>query len=197
MRRFRRRCWRGKRAWIYAWHLHATLPAFSTHCGRLTRFAGWSRRVTKWGCCPPHLYSPGHAFHGMGSEDGLERLDQVRHLATPALVKTSPAEAVLAHQDGLDPPFPAVQGYALPKESKRVLVDLAAPVNATERLGQIFSASPGNASLKTGLPETRLPGRTALETAGPSRKTKERKTDARKAEEGGGERYTEASRASA
>ena len=56
----------------------------------------------------------------MGSEDGLERLDQVRHLATPALVKTSPAEAVLAHQDGLDPPFPAVQGYALPKESKSI-----------------------------------------------------------------------------
>ena len=53
------------------------------------------------GVLPPHLYSPGHAFHGMGSEDGLERLDQVRHLATPALVKTSPAGAVLAHQDGL------------------------------------------------------------------------------------------------
>ncbi len=129
------------------------------------------------GVLPPHLYSPGHAFHGMGSEDGLERLDQVRHLATPALVKTSPAEAVLAHQDGLDPPFPAVQGYALPKESKRVLVDLASPVNAKERLGQIFSASPGNASLKMC-----LPGRTALKNGRPSRKTRERKTEERKAE---------------
>jgi hypothetical protein len=57
---------------------------------------------------------------------GLERLDIVRHLATPAHVKarrgnsgTSNPSAAGRKQDGFNPPFPAVQG--LPRDSDTVL----------------------------------------------------------------------------
>ena len=108
------------------------------------------------GVLPPHLYSPGHAFHGMGSEDGLERLDQVRHLATPALVKTSPAEAVLAHQDGLDPPFPAVQGYALPKESNVVSSRFGSPCQRKTSKRLLFSRLAGRGDGRIPPPPGRL-----------------------------------------
>lgn len=68
-----------------------------------------SRRVTKWGI-PPYLYSPGSLRAAAGSVIGLERLDIVRHLVTPAHVKVSPCGEI--QQDRLDLPFPAVQGFA-------------------------------------------------------------------------------------
>lgn len=69
-----------------------------------------SRRVTKWGKLTPTFTAPGRHTEVTGSVIGLERLDIVRHLVTPAHVKVSPCGEI--QQDRLNLPFPAVQGFA-------------------------------------------------------------------------------------
>ena len=62
------------------------------------------------GYLTPTFTAPGRHLEVAGSVIGLERLDIVRHLVTPAHVKVSPCGEI--QQDRLDLPFPAVQGFA-------------------------------------------------------------------------------------
>lgn len=107
-----RRIWTPERARI----IRAMLPGVvQTRPPKIRRRGGPAGSPK--GRYPPYLTARGHSrLHGAkrGSAYGLERLDIVRHLATPAHVKTRnghpPASGL--HQDGLHPSFPAVQGIA-------------------------------------------------------------------------------------
>ena len=57
------------------------------------------------GYLTPTFTAPGRHLEVAGSVIGLERLDIVRHLVTPAHVKVSPCGEI--QQDRLDLPFPA------------------------------------------------------------------------------------------